>query len=145
MSRRGQAQRRTIVSEADPRLERAGPAQGAPGIATAHRAGSEIGTAVRFWKTVADNLFPIGDATMLSRGAAPDKTLLKKVNQRLMRAGLGSHSRVTAAIRNGQVTLSGSIQYEHQRRTILRAASGVDGVSQVVDKLTVQPANSHRR
>ncbi len=104
-----------------------------------------IGMGVRFWKTVADKLFPIGDATMLSRGTAPDKTLLKKVNQRLMRAGLGSHSRVAAAIRNGQVTLSGSIQYEHQRRTILRAASGVDGVSQVVDKLTVQPANSHRR
>lgn len=82
---------------------------------------------------------------MLSRGSTPDKALLKKVNQRLMRAGLGAHSRVTAAIRNGQVTLSGSIQYENQRRTILRAATGVDGVSRVVDKLTVQPANAHRR
>lgn len=82
---------------------------------------------------------------MLHKGPASDNAILKKVNQRLARASLGSHSRVTAAVRNGQVTLSGSIQYEIQRRPALRAASGVDGVSGVLDQLQVQSRDAYRR
>ena len=82
---------------------------------------------------------------MLRRGSVSDKTLLKKVNQRLARGSLGSQSHVTAMVRNGQATLSGSIQYENQRRPALRAASGVDGVSGVVDQLQVQSRDAHRR
>ena len=75
---------------------------------------------------------------MLHRNSASDKTILKKVNQRLARASLGSRSRVSAVVRNGQVTLSGDIQYENQRRPAIRAANGVDGVGGVVDQLKVQ-------
>ena len=82
---------------------------------------------------------------MLHKGSASDKTVLKRVNQRLARASLGARSRVTAAVRNGQVTLSGSIQYENQRRPALRAASGVAGVSGVLDQLQLQPRDAHRR
>jgi osmotically-inducible protein OsmY len=78
---------------------------------------------------------------MLHRRSLSDKTILKRVNQRLARASLG----VTAAVRNGQVTLSGSIRYENQRRPALRAANGVDGVSIVLDQLQVQSRDAHRR
>ena len=81
---------------------------------------------------------------MLQQGSASDKSILKRVNQRLVRASLGAHSRVAATVRNGQLTLSGSIQYESQRRPALRAASGVDGVSGVVDQLLVLSRDAHR-
>ncbi|MBN2476886.1 MAG: BON domain-containing protein [Pirellulales bacterium] len=82
---------------------------------------------------------------MLQKGSASDKTILKKVNQRLARASLGSHSRVTVAVRNGQVTLSGTIQFDHQRRPALKAASGVEGVGGVMDQLRVQARDAQRR
>ena len=82
---------------------------------------------------------------MLHRGSESDKAILKKVNQRLARASLGSRSQLTAEVRNGQVTLSGTIQYDNQRRPALRAANGVDGVSRVLDQLQVQSRDAHRR
>ena len=82
---------------------------------------------------------------MLHRECASDKAIIKKVNQRLARTGLGSSSRVTVMARNGQVTLSGNIQYEHQRRPALRAANGVDGVRRVSDQLQVQSRDAYRR
>ena len=75
---------------------------------------------------------------MLGKQGIPDKVLQKKVNQRLVRAGLGSGCSIAATVRNGQVTLSGMLQRDNQRRAVLRAASGVDGVKQVVDQLKVQ-------
>ena len=75
---------------------------------------------------------------MLGKQGIPDKVLQKKVNQRLVRAGLGSGCSIAATVRNGQVTLSGTLQRDNQRRAVLRAASGVDGVKQVVDQLKVQ-------
>ena len=82
---------------------------------------------------------------MLHKGSASDKAILKKVNQRLARVSLGSHSRVTAVVRNGQVTLSGSIEYDNQRRPALRAAGGVDGVGRVLDQLQLKSRDAHRR
>ena len=82
---------------------------------------------------------------MLHRGSESDKAILKKVNQRLARASLGSRSQLTAEVRNGQVTLSGTIQYDNQRRPALRAASSVEGVKGVVDQLQVQSRDAHRR
>jgi len=69
----------------------------------------------------------------------PDKTLLQKINQRLMRTGLGSQSKIKLTIRNGDVTLAGTLQYENQRRPVLTAARGVEGVRTVIDNLQVQP------
>ena len=75
---------------------------------------------------------------MLHRRSVSDKTIIKKVFQRLAMGSLGPHSRVTVAVRRGQVTLSGSIQYEDQRHPALKSASGVDGVRGVLDQLQVQ-------
>ena len=75
---------------------------------------------------------------MLRKQVVPDKVLLKQVNQRLMRAGLGAGCSMRVSVRNGQVTLSGTIQRDLQRRPALRAASGIAGVRQVVDQLKVE-------
>lgn len=69
----------------------------------------------------------------------PDKTIERKVTQRLGRAGLGAQSRVTVAVRNGQVTISGTLQYDTQRRSVLNSARGVQGVRNVVDQLQAAP------
>ncbi|MHC4177735.1 MAG: BON domain-containing protein [Planctomycetota bacterium] len=82
---------------------------------------------------------------MFGNEPVADKALLKKVNQRLDRTGLGSRSRVTVTIRSGQVTLSGNIQYEHQRRPALKAVNAVEGVRGVMDHLQVQSRDAHRR
>ena len=62
---------------------------------------------------------------------------LKEVNKKLMRTG--TQTKVTASVSGGYVTITGTLQYETQRRTIMRAANQVSGVRQVVDQMTVQP------
>ena len=73
-------------------------------------------------------------------GQVPDKRLLQKVEQRLSRTGLGTQSKITVLVRNGDVTLSGTLQYDSQRRPVLQAARGVEGVRQIVDQLQVKAA-----
>jgi osmotically-inducible protein OsmY len=67
----------------------------------------------------------------------PDSALLKKVNERLGRTGTGGTAKVTAAVRSGQVTLTGTLQYEMQRAAMLKAANSAAGVSRVLDQMTV--------
>ncbi len=73
-------------------------------------------------------------------GQVPDKQLSQKIQQRLSRAGVGSQSTISVQVRSGDVTLSGSLQYETQRRSVLHAARGIAGVRRVVDQLQVKPA-----
>jgi osmotically-inducible protein OsmY len=80
---------------------------------------------------------------MFGKQGPSDKELLKTVNRKLDRAGGGSQSRVSAAVRQGTVTLSGSIQYENQRTPIVKAASSVAGVRNVVDQL-IGPSRNMR-
>ena len=74
---------------------------------------------------------------MFGRNQVSDKDLLKSVNQRLMRAGAGSQSRITAAIQQGTVTLTGALQYAIQRSPLLKEVGRVPGVVRVVDQLTL--------
>ncbi len=67
----------------------------------------------------------------------PDKTLLRDINKKLMRTG--TQTKVTASVNAGYVTLQGVLQYENQRRTLIRAASQVSGVRHVADRMTVKP------
>jgi hypothetical protein len=64
-----------------------------------------------------------------------DPKIIQHVSQRLGNRGIRSPARINVASANGQVTLSGTIQYEHQRHTALRTAQSVEGVSRVVDML----------
>ncbi len=80
---------------------------------------------------------------MSSFDRVPDRTILAKVNQRLSRTGMGATSNVSVTVHNGDVTLTGSLQYEHQRRNILRAAEGVAGVRRVIDHLQIASKPRH--
>jgi len=83
-----------------------------------------------------------GVSTMPRANEVSDKSVLQKVNQRLMGIGTGSRNGITAAVSHGDVTVSGSIQFEHQRRNVMRAASGVAGVRRVIDHVQVLPQKS---
>jgi osmotically-inducible protein OsmY len=67
----------------------------------------------------------------------PDKTILQNITQKLLQPGTGSQNSIKAAIRNGDLTLSGTIQYEHHRRHIVRTATSIAGVRRVIDQLKV--------
>jgi hypothetical protein len=82
----------------------------------------------------------LGVSTMQRSGQVPDTRISQKVEQRVARAGLGSQTRVTVQVHNGDVTLSGSLQYEIQRRSVLHAARGITGVRRIVDQLQVKAA-----
>jgi osmotically-inducible protein OsmY len=81
---------------------------------------------------------------MQRSGQVPDKQLCQKIQQRLSRTGMGSRSTISVQVRNGDVTMSGTLQHETQRRPILHAARGVSGVRQVVDQLQVRVAAKQR-
>ncbi len=65
----------------------------------------------------------------------PDKDLQKNVNRQLERGGLGSQCRIHATVKNGSVTLTGTLKYEAQRRPILKSIQGIAGVQRVNDQL----------
>lgn len=79
---------------------------------------------------------------MLQHQRVPDKDLLKLVTQRLARTGLASQTPVTAIVRNGNVTLSGIIHFEYQRKAAIKAVQTINGVQHVLDQLRVQPATA---
>ena len=67
----------------------------------------------------------------------PDKTLLKALNKKLMRTGI--QAKIAATVKGGCVVLTGALQYENQRRTVVRAANQVSGVRNIMDQMTIQP------
>jgi osmotically-inducible protein OsmY len=87
-----------------------------------------------------DRFHALEVSTMQRSGQVPDKRISQKVEQHISRAGLGSHTKVKVTIRNGDVTLSGTLQYETQRRPVLHAVRSVEGVRRVVDQLQVKAA-----
>jgi osmotically-inducible protein OsmY len=74
---------------------------------------------------------------MTLRNQIPDKTLLKSVLQNMMRKGTNSR-RVTATARSGDVTITGTIDYEHQRRSVVNSANNITGVKRIIDQLRVE-------
>lgn len=81
---------------------------------------------------------------MLGKSQVPDKALLKKINQRVLRAGMGSQCKVAVTIRSGHVTLSGTLQYANQRQSLLKAAHSIEGVRSVSDQLQLKPVEKRR-
>ena len=67
-----------------------------------------------------------------------DKTITRQVQGKLAGRGLSSPCHIAVATIKGQVTLTGSVQYTQQKTTAVQAASGISGVRQVVDRLTVK-------
>jgi len=67
-----------------------------------------------------------------------DSKIAQQVTQRLA-SSVRAPSKVNAIASSGTVTLSGALQYEHQRAGALQAARGTTGVRRVVDQLTIMP------
>lgn len=73
-----------------------------------------------------------------------DKAIIQKVSQRLSRSGMATTCQLTVLCQQGDVTLSGTLQFEHQRRSALSAARSVDGVRRVIDQMRVLPPPTTR-
>jgi len=68
-----------------------------------------------------------------------DRTIVQQVTQRLATRGLRSPCRIDVQSRNGEVTLTGPIQYPHQRSAAMQAAATAAGVRHVVDHMSIKP------
>jgi osmotically-inducible protein OsmY len=80
---------------------------------------------------------------MMYQAKVPDQAITQKVNQQLCNQGVRSPCQVTVVTTKGNVTLSGTIQYEHQRRMVLHTTRGVAGVQRVLDQMRVIPKMQH--
>lgn len=80
---------------------------------------------------------------MMQQTKLPDHEITQKVSQQLASRGMRPPCLIGVATSNGTVTLSGTIQYEHQRRTAVQAARGVGGVQRVLERLQVIPTAQH--
>ena len=67
-----------------------------------------------------------------------DKTITRQVQGKIAGRGLGAPCRITVDTVNGEVTLSGTDQYQQQKQTATQASMGISGVKRVVDRLTVK-------
>ena len=67
----------------------------------------------------------------------PDNTLLKAVTQKLAQKCPGS-TKVSAMVRGGEATVTGTIKHEHERKPIVRCIEAVAGIRRVTDQLTVE-------
>jgi len=80
---------------------------------------------------------------MWNRAGIQDSAIVQEVTNKLSSMGIRAPCRVAVASNKGQVTLSGTIQYEHQRQMALRAIRGVAGVQRVVDRMQAIPSGQH--
>jgi osmotically-inducible protein OsmY len=67
-----------------------------------------------------------------------DQTITQQVQNKLAGRGLSSPCHVTVETRKGEVTLSGSVQYAHQKGTAVQVANVISGVRRVIDRLIVK-------
>ena len=73
---------------------------------------------------------------MFGKEPVSDKELQKTVIKRIERTG---NSRISAIVQRGNVTLSGKLQYERERRPLLKVVQAIAGVRHVNDELQVPP------
>jgi osmotically-inducible protein OsmY len=72
---------------------------------------------------------------MSTRGA--DQKICSDVQLKLANRGLRAPCNVAVNAKNGEVTLTGTVQYAHQKAAAVQAATGVLGVRRVTDQMTV--------
>jgi osmotically-inducible protein OsmY len=68
----------------------------------------------------------------------PDKSINQRICQQLSSRGMRSPCHIAVQTAKGVVTLTGSIEYEHQRNAAVLVARHMDGVKHVVDQLQVK-------
>jgi len=80
---------------------------------------------------------------MRKKDPVSDRTIMQKVSEQLQNRGMRPPCHVAVMSQKGTVTLSGKIQYDHQRRMAVQATQGVEGVQRVVDQMQVIAKESH--
>jgi osmotically-inducible protein OsmY len=76
---------------------------------------------------------------MFDNMQSSDPTISRKVSEQLSNRGMRAPCRINVVTRKGQVTLSGTIQYEYQRQIAVKATSMIPGVHGVHDQMSVIP------
>jgi osmotically-inducible protein OsmY len=71
-----------------------------------------------------------------------DQKITSSVLLKLSNRGIRTPCNVLVKTKNGEVTLSGTVQFAHQKSAAVQAATGVTGVRRVTDQTTV--ANMRR-
>ena len=69
--------------------------------------------------------------------ATGDHAITSQVLMKLSNRGIRSPCKVTVQTKNGDVTLSGTVQFAHQKSAAVQAATGITGVRRVTDQTTV--------
>jgi hypothetical protein len=69
-----------------------------------------------------------------------DATITRNAHQHIAGTGLRSPCHIQVQTRNGEVTLSGIVQYDHQRTAAVHAVRNLEGVKRVIENLKVMPA-----
>ncbi len=82
---------------------------------------------------------------MKNQAKTQDPVISQRVSERLSSLGVRAPCRVNVMTSKGNVTLSGTIQYEHQRHMAVRAVTNVAGVHRVLDQMRVIPRGSTSR
>lgn len=67
-----------------------------------------------------------------------DDRLQLRLENKYSSQGLRAPCRIRVEVYNGNVTVSGVVQYEYQKRSAILAARSMDGVQSVVDRLKVE-------
>ena len=70
----------------------------------------------------------------------PDRTLSQQASQKLANRGFRSPCHVEVQSKNGDVTLSGTVQFAYQKQAASQLVSGLVGVRRVIDLMSVKPA-----
>jgi osmotically-inducible protein OsmY len=81
--------------------------------------------------------------TMQNQTKLQDPMISQRVSETLSSLGMRAPCRVTVVTSKGNVTLSGTIQYEHQRHMFAHAIKAVAGVQRVVDQMRVISTGQH--
>ncbi len=67
----------------------------------------------------------------------PDKVLLVTVQRKLLQK-CSTANKIVIDVRSGDVTLTGILKQEHERKPIMRCLQAIQGVRRVVDKLELE-------
>ena len=70
-------------------------------------------------------------------GKISDNQLTRSVTQKIQQKSAGSGCKVIITVSQGNVTLSGTVENEYQKRPFINAASGINGVRRVIDQTQV--------
>jgi len=76
----------------------------------------------------------------MAKTQVADRTITQQASQKLANRGIRSPCNVQVQTKNGDVTLSGSVQFAHQKGSAAQVVSGITGVRRVVDQLIIKPA-----